>query len=417
MTEVYLARWLWNIDDPTTPHWSAPGTGSVGCLDLRSIPQCAAPGPVAQGWGIFTYPTAQVISGALALGSNLDRILTNPQKNTIRNQLGLPSALSANTLVDALWEVLTTQADPTGLLRCKPLMPTVRGNLELHLGGFSLIKSKPFAFGELEGPVVRAALQEQYRRLRQEYPSDVYRQVLGGWCRKYRTTNYQLFLPDGVPDEGWLPPHTTITDNFNRADADALGTSAEGWSWTETLSDIDIVSNAAAGGGAATQRDARAESSLSTDDHTTQGDCADGEVGGNDVGVLTRFLSTDRTFYWGFHQNGASLTYRIFKMEAGTATALGSLSDTAPGSGAILDKLSSDGSTQEFTSGGTVRVTVTDTAITANLRTGIKLRASAQTIDNFQAADITVAAGHPTMRRWGHVTHMATSAPRFAGIR
>ena len=26
-------------------------------------------------------------------------------------------------------------------------------------------------------------------------------------------------------------------------------------------------------------------------------------------------------------------------------------------------------------------------------------------------------AGHPTMRRWGHVQHMPTTAPRMAGIR
>ena len=367
---------------------------ALGLLDLRSNLQSGAPGPVPQGFGIFVYPFAVAIPGAIPLGTTLDTVLDAPVKAAIRAALALLDVPTATSLKDMLWEILTTLADPTGLLRVKPLMPTVMGNLELYLGGFSLIRSENFDTSHPHWPQVLAVLREDYRRIREErktFPqhNDTHKRVLASLAQQFRC-DYHLFIPPDLPDEGVLPPHTTITDNFNRADSDTLGTSSEGWSWTEVAGDTDIVTNAAAAGGAGAGNRSRADSDLSTSNHYSQGDCSS-VSGAASLGTSTRFAAAASTFYMGIHANDTTDTYRIFKDISGTLTKLSGVNTTAPGAGAILDKMSSDGSTQEFTSGGTVRNTITDTSITGNLRGGLWEGPSPHTIDNFEAADLIAA--------------------------
>ena len=401
MVQVYLAQWLWDVSDPIRPHWSFPVVGALGCLDLRSLPQMSLAGGVPQGWGIFTYSTPVIIADALDLGDSLRGNLSGPVKNTLRIRLGLLSALTSNIMDDVLFEILTTKADPTGLLRCKPLMPTIEGNLDLHLGGFSPIKHQLFSFTDPEGSNVLAVFQDDYRRIRQERLNDsqfwdIHKRFLGVLVKRFGG-DYRQLIPTDLPDEGMLEPHTVITDNFNRANADALGTSSEGWSWTEVVSDIDIFSNAAVGGSInQIDRYSRADSDLSTDAHYSQALCATG-AGSSQVGVTTRFAAAAETFYLGLHTKFATNTYNIWKDVAGVFTLLANVNTTNPGEGPITDRMSSNGSTQQFVSGDVVRLTVTDTAITGNLRCGIFCQEDISTVDDFEAADLeTGGRGFPT---------------------
>lgn len=396
MTEVYLAQWQWDTSNPLTPFWSPPAPGAIGCLDLRSIPEMARVGGVPQGWGIFTYPAPVVIPGALALGDNLNTPLSPVARATIRIRLGLLRPLVTDSLTDVLWEVLTTQSDPTGLLHGKPLMPDLQGTLELRLGGFSVIKSKPFSFAEPEGQGVLTVLQEDYRRIRQERLgtsfADTHKHLLGALVQRFGLPRQQ-FIPDDLPDEGMLEPHTIITDSFNRANNLVLGSSSEGWSWTEQTGTWEVFSNKAAGSSGSLNT-ARAEQDLNTADQYSQGGCTDPGGTPQLLGPCVRFHAVDTTFYLGAHRNSATdPTYRLLKAVNAVYTALGSVADTAPGTGEITDKMSSNGSTQEFTSGGTVRITLTDTSITGNLRTGMFCQLANHTIDNFEASDLNPAPG------------------------
>ena len=413
MTEVYLAQWRWDTSEPTDPYWAYPIAGGLGCLDLRSLPQMSLAGGTPQGWGIFTYPTSVVIAGALALGNNLSTNLSNPQKNAIRNRLALPNPISASTLLDVLWEILTTQADSTGLLRCKPLMPTIQGSLELHLGGFSLIKSKMLNFAEPEGPNVLAVLQDDYRHIRQErlgQPqfADTHKRVLGELVRRFGG-DYRRFLPVELPDEGMLKPSTTILDNFNRADNVVLGTSSEGWSWTEVTGNIDIVTNQASQLTVSAIVNARAESDLSSANHYSQAVAISNTVATNQVGIAARFAAAATTYYtFRIRLTAGRPNHRLAKMVAGALTAL--LDDD------VIDGLTSgdtirvdiDGSTLIGKKNGTQILQVTDTAITGNLRTGLDGFANGASRigwDNFEAADLA-AVGQPMMRRWGGIAYM-----------
>ena len=77
MTELYLAPWRWVLDPDNGDRWEAPLPGSVGCLDLRSVPQFSSLGGTP-GPGIFSYPGPVVIPGALQLGNDLAGSLSNP---------------------------------------------------------------------------------------------------------------------------------------------------------------------------------------------------------------------------------------------------------------------------------------------------------------------------------------------------
>ena len=61
----------------------------------------------------------------------------------------------------------------------------------------------------------------------------------------------------------------------------------------------------------------------------------------------------------------------------------------------------------DITAQETITVTVPSTAVVSGQSI---VAAPTFTVDVF-------AAGHPTMRRWGHIPHMATGVPRGAGIR
>ena len=408
MTEVYLAQWRWDTSDPAFPQWGSPAPGAIGCLDLRSLPEMAHAGGVSQGWGIFTYPAPMVIPGALALGSDLDALVSPAIKATIRIRLGIPSPLSGDSLIDVLWEALTTRADPTGSLRSKPLMPTIQNALELHLGGFSLIRSKLFSFSEPEGPNVLAVLQDDYRGIRQERLgtvfADTHKRLLGGLVNRFGV-DYRQFIPGDLPDEGLLEPHTTILDNFNRADSPTLGTSSEGWSWTEVEGDLEINTNRAGTPAiTAASQSARAENDLNSADHTSQGLC-DVELNtANFISVLTRFAAAATTYYAGQHRANATATYRLIKVVAGVFTSLGSQDAGVPAN-PVTDIMSSNGSTQEFTSDGVVRITLTDSSITGNLRSGILLALLSHTIDNFNGSDLQQGAG-------GYPSQMHNRRPR-----
>lgn len=394
----YVGPWQWVTDASGQSFWSAP-SNTVGLIDFRSLPQMGKPGGPPEGFGFFATTTQNAANGylvATGTAASFDSgtlTLSNQVKTGIRNRLGLTETIAAGDLMNTIWELLTQRADVTGQTRWKPLMPDHLGNMRLILGGHSVVKQEKY--DPAKHPQVMEAVRYGYAKIRNDdlmRGSEHHRRVLDALRLKYKV-DWQTIAP---PDtEGPLPHQTTITDTFNRTNADALGTSSQGtWSWTEVVSDTDIVGNLAqfAPASSGAQISARAEADLSSDDHYTQAIAHFGAT--NRAGVATRFQSDATTFYAFWARAAASTTYRLIKIVTGTETSLQSVSTTAAVTGSLL-KFTTDGSDLNGLDDGASVITVTDTAITTNVRTGIMAQkpsaGSVEDVDDFEAGDL--AAG------------------------
>lgn len=115
-------------------------------------------------------------------------------------------------------------------------------------------------------------------------------------------------------------------------------------------------------------------------------------LAGDGVAVAGRMAAAANTFYWaGWSQSSGG--WRLFKTVAGTNTQLGSTSSDTFSSGTKKVRLTMNGSTISMSVNGVEVVSVTDTAITAAGRAGIRQTfAQGLTtgihIDNFNAVNI-----------------------------
>src|SRR3990167_7573215 len=146
-----------------------------------------------------------------------------------------------------MWDVLNKYSDPDGITAPKPIMPTKELNLDLHLGGFSLIRTKSVDPSIPEWGKIVESLKRGYRKIRTEslaglhkyngiVDREIHLRVLNFWEEKYGV-DYEQFIPGDLPDEGMRPHRTIITDDFNRTDGEL------GANWTDDNGDADILSN------------------------------------------------------------------------------------------------------------------------------------------------------------------------------
>lgn len=377
----YLARWEWFVQDPNNSYWRCPGGNCLGLIDLRSLPQQAKFGGPPEGWGFFVYDTPQTISKAIFLGNDLNSTLQ--KKTEFQTALGI--SLSKSTIIDILWELLTTKADPAGQTFAKPLMPIKGGKLELHLGGYSLLRAEKFNFKK--HPLVLEVIKNDYRKNRADdiaENSQNYKKVLSAWESKYGI-DYKNFIPQDLFDEGKLPHNTRITEDWSCANSVSIDCDL---GWTVTSGDFDIVTNAIEGIGTGADI-ARADTSLATDDHYAQLRLLNRVVNGESSGCIIRKDNTaTNTKYEGvFNMQGGADLWITGKRVAGVFTTLGSTNEE----GAVNDviRLEADGSSLRRYRNGTLQQTVTDTAITGNLQCGILGGSTAGwRFDDFEAGDL-----------------------------
>jgi hypothetical protein len=173
----------------------------------------------------------------------------------------------------------------------------------------------------------------------------------------------------------------TIHDTFNRADNDTLGTSSEGWSWSEREGDIDIVSGTAVGtlsGG----NYASAQIDLDTEDHYAQIVVTNDA---NDSGPVVRWDPANKTFYAVFSSN--SLT-RLFKFVTGTGSQVGSNGPGVVNNSILKLEVIGDQLTV-YDDGVAIIGPETDGDITGFVRCGMVLVDANSVAENFEAGDVT----------------------------
>lgn len=170
----------------------------------------------------------------------------------------------------------------------------------------------------------------------------------------------------------------TITDNFTRADADALGSSSEGWSWTEVSGDADIVSNEAKGFSTGHHR---AESDLGSATHyasmTPTG-------GGNGYGPIVRFDASANSGYVVVYDTSQT---RLFKCLSGSLSFLGTFSTNYGSVGGVLKLTASDDDLEAFAGATSLGVISGDTDLPTQTRVGFRLEPNDR-ITDFQGGTL-----------------------------
>lgn len=381
-----LTPWVWDTAGPFS-FWRLP-TSSVGGVDLRPLPAQAIAGGSPQGFAFAA--TMQPVAGiqiAHSLNFTAEQATTG-MRDAWEAEMGYRPTGGPN-VVDLLWDQLTDGSDPTGENGPKPLMPGVDNVLRLYVGGHSLVKSERFRWGvhphtNRVRDLLRRQFAEQWERTNGH---DHCRRCLDFTCEKYRVSDWKEFVPANlhVHVPGRLRHETTITESFPGTSATLGGD----LTWAELT---DAFANAS---GEATHTGgqvhfARAESDLSSDDHRAQLVQTGTISGERAFGPGVRFNASIQSGYYCYYY-GSSGILRLEKWVSGIQTNLAdeSVSPSAP----VTWKISIDGSTLKSFMDGVEKDSVTDTALTGDLRTGL-IGYGETTGDSFEAADL--AAGGVT---------------------
>lgn len=384
--------------DGSFSYWRAPA-GTVGSVDLRPLRDVGT-------YGFFTTDQPISDSNYQYLGDDLN-LIAKGGADAWNSLLGIN--VSGGSVLDLLWNTLTLGADPDGDRLTLPIMPTHTGQMELHLGGHSLIRKAMFT-GESDPawPLVQAVIQKNVKAIRdigngkgkgkkdEERAIDLAGKYVEAMRIKLKLPDEKKLIPASVTDVKSKKPTTTISDDFNRDNQTGLGTSSAGWSWSSVSGHIDIVSNAA--GYAATSlvvMSSRADYDLSSSDHFSQIKFTSiGQASGRGAGPTVRFASGANTYYW-YKQDtyDKNPNNNIFKCVAGTLTLLGTGTDRDASDNDVA-KISADGSTISIISNGTLQEAITDTAISSGTRGGLAMQQGSikWNMDDFLAEDL-VAAG------------------------
>lgn len=364
----WIGPYAKTFDGPTHVGWQPP-TEAVAAVDLRTLADQAVltQGPQSsRGW--FCTPDG------VALPSEYEEV-TGGRKGVLCALLGLDSrnvAAAPTNPIAFLWEALTDHTDPDGATRPKPIMPTRRGNLDLLLG--RRVKRERFSLAR--DAKQRDVFQRSYAAIRTR-DETLARKWLGFQQRKLGLDDTQIkqLQPLIFRHEKPLPPETTVTETFTRADGAGLDADQ---TWTEHSTSIWTISSNKARtgstGGWNGDSICMCDANVSGDDQvcTVTYDSTSGS-GDRLLGPACR---TERTGsasgYGGYIHIGTADPPRLVKTVEGVITMLSynfSIGTTLPADLVV----SADGSSLEFyrAEAPATKATHTDTAITGNTTGGI----------------------------------------------
>ena len=397
--DVCLARW--ELVDGVS--WDPPVISAfISAIDLRSDAE-QDPGTSPAGWGFFVYDASQGATGMHCLGADLGAAMTAAEVNTIAVILGFPiGTLRARNIGNIIGELLTQEADPTGVTRWKPVQMTKDG-IAINVYGYGTVYSAPYS---TTADAFQATLDVRWadyrRRKAAGTPLEALQRQTGFdgfrlFGREPTSADLDRLIPTESRDDGYachdIRLCTTITESFDTADSDTLGPDL---SWTETGSgDIDIVSNQAKI--AASSGRARADTDLAGSDMYAEADTYN-DVGGSSRGngSAVRFESAADTLYWFMcvSSGGSTCTsYILKKTITGSETTLATVTGVSDSIGGVI-RLEVIGSDLEIFYAGASRLTHTDASITGNTRAGMAGRhngANRMRFDNWGAGDLGAA--------------------------
>lgn len=440
----YLGPWQW---DAVESAWEAPA-GTVGLVDLSPT---ARKEDINGGLGFFSSDVPLDPSMYYAyFGTDLNAVMDQDAIDRWAAETGTNPQAGSYTLLDLFWDSLTIWADPDGATFCPPLTPTHLGQLELHLGGHSLIRSRAWkGVDDPSWPKVKAMLRRSYRELREQIASDIAKintltladlqargsddpqldrvikaarklvqggmtpvqartqiiqevtdhevthakRVLGARMADFRIADWRELVPDDLQDWEPLPPETTYTDGFTDSDSTALTAHTPddggGGSWTRLFGTTPTISSNQLVG--VNNTHVRRESDVSSANHY----CALTMVSGDrHSGPTCRFDSTSWTFYTARNASFASPNeYTLRKIISGSESTL--ISNTAGTDNGVPTRITvqSNGTTISMYDSGGLIDSIVDTSIATYTRGGIATRSSGSyaVLDAWEFADLAPA--------------------------
>ncbi len=415
MSNAYgLYPWIWS--DSEQAHVPPLGAGAV--LDLRPEAE-QAKASQSSGWGLFAWPDqvydeqGQLVANmnampldAISLGYGDCREIqpNTATRDELRTRLGLSAQPAGATLIDCVSDVLGSLADPTGVSGPKPLLPTREGLLEIHLAYQSRVRAEAFNGAALFANTatgrnnrIREVLRTDLETAYASGGAELLAKVLGGWCDRWGISYSQAakwrnlirgpmlarLLDEGKGKFSPKKPRTSYSDDFS-------GTLS---AWTTVAGSWLITSGALVCGTSGVQT-IRYESDVSSSDHwVTLTQLSAGSASTRPFGAV-RFSSAANTCYTG---NGTSGGFTLAKIIAGTPT---TLSTTVSGTAIDTCETRAAGSTISITRVSGADTSLTDTAITGNLRGGVgeSYAAGAATpVDAWSIDDGITAGGGPSL--------------------
>lgn len=319
----YLTNLRYQVVDPGTGQqgWDAPvpSLGNLALAPLSAWPVSPTLGQLGPPAFIHTQ-TAQPSLSSQLLGNSINSPLTVAQRTAVGTFIGLPPGALVggnSTILDTFWSALTAHADPAGLTRFGPIMPTRALKMQFAMGGVGLVHEEDF--NNSVHHRVLLAIREQYRAIRAntlagiELP-DTHRKALFTWVRKFHMPHTN-FIPPGLPNESPIPPGSIHTENFGVIPRPNLGPQLP---WSEVLATWEVVVNAGDGEGtsstAALSR-ARADVDVGGDDMFCEGEV---RVTGSTAatGFGSRFAPAADTAYWAGLRDGGLNNDDLFRIIA-----------------------------------------------------------------------------------------------------
>ena len=385
----YLGHWKLNPDTTQfgEPFWQAPQSRfQTGVIDLRGQNDRVLLALPATGWALFSYSQQVTDADLIFLTDTLTAPLSVTARQALQNAWNLP--INGATLSEVLWNLLTQQGDPTGLVRWKPLMPRQDLQMRLVLGTRGVIREQRLIPGvSPEWMMVLAVLQQDYRRLSVDDPETMTR-LLTVWAERYGLPS-ETFIPDDAPIRLQAQPHhTTITEDWNCTDSTTIDCDLD---WTEISGDLEIRTErvGVVGESVGSFARARAESDLSSDDHYIQAQIYDSADADDEIRVLGRHAAAASAFY-GYLRDGsgggAGAQERQVFVQNPTFTLLVEENASSPTAG-DLQRFEVNGSNLDAYDAGVLQLSTTDTSLTGNVRTGVACRENAEA-DNYEAGDL-----------------------------
>lgn len=394
-----------NPDKPSSVMgWTHP-VGAATALDLRPLGAMGVP-ETAEGYGFFALQQgADIPAGALLLGSDIDGVLSTQARRDAEAMLDLAAGdLDWGSVLNTLWGLFTEIADPTGSNAVKPLMPTVQGNLDLHLSGHSLVRRE--GFDRVRHPKALQQIRSNYQRMLQSVHPQMRGEMLQRLMRKTGLSARDITVPSGA---------ATIADDFTETSDTSLhlhtptGTNAFTGSWNENVGDWLVVASddRAESAGNADPNIARADPSsggLTSDDHYSQstvaaiadfwavGAAARMEAASDDCYIYRRDVSNTDSQALKKYVSGVFST-------VGTAIQ-GDFPDPATPWDAYLE---CDGSTITIKEAGVTKITETDTSLSGQTHAGLYVEGahsnSGAEYGSWEASDLGGAPPPAPVRR------------------
>ena len=378
------------IDISGVPTWQPPNVDDcISAVDLRPTPVQGKSGrDPKRASGVFSYATPQDTRGnnLIHLGDSESDVLDKRASQAWKSKTGIDA--TGDTVSRTLFNSLGQQSDPLGDDTAPTLMPTKRGQFDLWMGG----KRNRFAASPRHQNMALVRVRHDFAKVwNSETNKDVARKHLQGQIEKYRRQqpdDWSVLVPGHLVDDvrGPIPHDTDVADDFDRSDED-LDTSSD-WDNATNGGEFKVYSNGVTRSGSGLAKIVF-QQAFANDDHSAEIYWTDN----NDAfwaSARTPNDGTTHTYYYAWMFG----TYaRVHKMVTGSTTYLG---QTGGYGSAGTIRCDCNGSTIIHNLNGSDVTSVSDSAITGNLYTGLGTstqNGGAAMGDDFAASDGVTGGG------------------------